>query len=57
MALSTIKNGRKAITNQTTSFLNGMTLVFEEILEDSSMKEHFSLYNKPISIGDCVREF
>ena len=57
MALSTIKNGRKAATNEATSFLNGMTLVFEEILEDSSMKEHFSLYNKPISIGDCVREF
>jgi len=32
-------------------------LLFDELLDDTSVIEHFAQFHKPISIGDCIREF
>ena len=48
---------RKVDENKTTSFLNNMSLVFDQLLDDTSVIKHFAQFSKPISIGDCIREF
>jgi len=51
------KKINKKYSSLHTSYLNNMNLLFEEIIEHSSVKQHFNLISKPTSIGDCIREF
>ncbi|ETO06801.1 ubiquitin specific peptidase 15 [Reticulomyxa filosa] len=44
-------------SNWNTQFSHHTQLVFENVLEHSSVQEHIHIVNKPISIGDCIREY